>query len=105
MSPSVLQSTKLNMLTMNAGKTTLGRDLGESPRRDTEVGRELGNTLDLGKELGKDLGEASRLGTVVDTELGNTPDVGKEAEAGSGTSASSVTVSTKKASSFGSTIC
>ena len=70
------------------GEATLGRDLGEAPRVGTDVGIELGNTVDLGKELGRDLSEAPRHGTVVSTELSNTPDVGKEAEAVSGTSAS-----------------
>ena len=87
------------------GKTTLGRDLGESPRVGTDVGIELGNTLDLGKELGRGLGEAPRVGTELGTELGNTPGVGKEAETGSGTSASSGTVSTIGISSVGSTSC
>ena len=85
-------------------ETPLGRDLGEAPRVGTDVGIDLGNKLDLGKELGRDLGEAPRLGTVVGTELGNTPDVGKEAETRSGTSSSSSrTISTIGVSSFGST--
>ena len=84
-------------------KTTLGRDLGEAPRVGTDVGIELGNTLDLGKELGRDLGGAPRLGTGVGTEPGNKLDVGKEAKTGSGTSPSSGTVSTIGVSSIGST--
>ena len=87
------------------GVTTLGRDLGDSPRVNTDVGIELGNTLDLGKELDRDLGEAPRVGTEVGTELGNTLDVGKEAEAVSGTKASSGTVATIWISSVGSTSC
>ena len=59
------------------GRTTLGRDLGESPRVGTEVG----------------------------TELGNTPDLGKKAEIGSETSALSGTVSAIGISSVGSTSC
>ena len=81
------------------GKTTLGRDLGESPRVGTDVGIELDNTLDLNKKLDRDLGEASRVGIEVCTELGDTLDVGKEAETVCGTIASSGIVSTKGISS------
>ena len=38
-------------------KTTLDRDLGAAPRVGTDVAIELGNTLDLGKELYRDLCE------------------------------------------------
>ena len=84
------------------GKTTLGT---EASRVSTDVDMKLGNTLDLGKELGRDLDEAPRVGTEVGTELGNAPDVGKEAEALSGTSASSGTISIIGISSVGSTSC
>ena len=90
---------------MICGKTTLDRDLGESPRGDTELDTELVNKLDLDKDLGRDLDESPRLGTEVGTVLGSTSDLGKEAEAGSGTSVSSRTLYTIEISNIGLTSC